>query len=66
MCCSPYSVEVKTENTLLKVSNALLKEHVDRLVVLLMEHNPELLHHSLLHPGEDCASASRNGMESEP
>jgi len=66
VCCPPYGVEVKSENALLKASNALLREHVDRLVVLLMEHHPELLHHSLLHPREGCDAVSCDGMESEP
>ena len=64
-CLSSNGAELKTENTLLKAKNALLKDHVDRMVVLLMEHNPELLHHNLLHP-MSCTIENHNGTESEP
>lgn len=64
-CFSSDGAELKTANTLLKANNALLKEHVDRLVVLLMEHKPELLHHNQLHP-MTCAGENHDGMECEP
>ena len=46
---STFFTDAKRENNLLKEKNSSLQQYIDVITLLVMENNPGLLNHELLH-----------------